>query len=209
VPTLRDTSDACPGGRVPTGAFTDVRAGDVHGAMVECLSWWGIGVGRPDRSYGPVEPVTRAQMATFLARVVTSAGVTLPADPPNAFDDDAGSVHERSVDQLAALGVVLGKGDRRFSPAAPVDRAAMASFLVRTVTLVTGERPARTGDVFVDDDRSTHEDAIDRAASLGLVLGTGQGRYAPLADVRRDQMASFLMRMADVFVESGHAAPPA
>src|SRR3546814_1431003 len=93
------------------------------------ISDWSSAVCSSD--LGPGMPVTRAQMASFIARLIEAAGGELPEDPPEAFDDDEGSVHEHSIDRLAAVGIVEGRSGRTFEPSAMVTRAQMASFLVR------------------------------------------------------------------------------
>lgn len=70
----------------------------------------------------------------------------------------------------------------------------MASFLARAIPLIDGAG----ANLFDDDDGSTHEDNIDRLATAGVTLGCGGTMYCPDADVRRDQMASFLARALDL-----------
>lgn len=52
-----------------------------------------------------------------------------------------------------------------------------------------------------------HRQAIDAAASAGLATGTGPATFSPSATVRRDQMATFVSRLLELFVRAG-AAPP-
>jgi hypothetical protein len=152
--------------------------------------------------------VTRGQMASFLASVVRASGIALP-DAPDAFADDAGSVHESNVNALAALRLVQGRADGSYGVDARVTRAQMASFLVRTTELVSGPVAPTDVDHFDDDDGDAHEQSIDAAASIGVAVGVGGRSYQPGQPVRREQMASFLVRLLDLFVESGHARPPA
>jgi hypothetical protein len=176
--------------------FSDVPEGNVHRRAIECLALFEVVLGRSDGTYAPAAAVTRAQLASFVARTIEAAGVTLPADPPDAFDDDNGSVHEATINQLAAAGVVNGKGGRRYAPAETVNRAQMATFLVNAYEAATGIPLRSSGDRFPDDDGNVHESSIDKAATAGITAGTGSG-YAPNGVVRRDAMASFLARLLD------------
>ena len=63
----------------------------------------------------------------------------------------------------------------------------MATFLARAFGY-----PAATGDYFVDDGASSHEDDINRIAEAGVAVACGTDRYCPDAPMRRDQMAAFL-----------------
>ena len=198
---------ACDQDFVPDAGFTDVTASNVHGSSIDCLAWYAVTGGTSPTSYGPAGAVTRAQMATFLARLVAEGGVDLPADAPDAFPDDEGNTHEANIDALAALGIVEGR-DGAFDPAGRVTRAQMASFIARAVEAVTGSLP-EAGDHFSDDDGNTHETNINALASLGVVDGRrnaeGAIEYLAGAHVTRAQMASFLTRALEVARRSGQA----
>ncbi len=182
---------ACPQGDVPEDGFVDVPDSNVHEPAVDCAAWRGLVAGTGSGTYSPGAPVTRAQMATFTARLLSPRSV-LPGSPPDAFDDDNGTTHEHAINQLAAVGLVTGTGARRYSPSAPVTRGRLASYLVKGYQRFFRVELPAAKDHFTDDERGVHENAVDTAASLQLVSGVGDGRYAPDAPVRRDQMARFL-----------------
>lgn len=199
---MRGIEHACPSGTTPTAAFVDL-AGSVHAGAVSCAAWWQIASGITAEMFAPDRSVTRGQLASFVARALEASGVVLPHDPPDAFSDDDSSVHRLRIDQLAALGVVQGRGDATFAPEAVVSRAEMATFLVRAHdTVVASPLPAGP-DRFSDDDGSVHEANIDRVAAAGLAAGTGTTTFAPSAPVLRGQMATFLSRTLDLLVETG------
>lgn len=201
-----DGADACPPGAVPPARFVDVPPASVHAAMIGCVVWWNVAQGRGDGTYVPAAPVSRAQMASFVSRLLTAAGQALPADPPHRFSDTARSVHRLAIDQLAALGVVAGRADGTYAPDLPVTRAQVASLLVRSHAARTGHALPDPGDFFADDGAVTQATDINAAAGAGLVAGTSPGIYRPAGAVHRDQMASFLARLLDRLVEDG-AAP--
>jgi hypothetical protein len=200
----RSIEGACPAG-VPDAGFTDIVSSQPHGTAIDCVAWWEITTGVSTGRYDPAGSVTRAQMATFVARLLERLGYPLPAAPADYFDDDGGSVHEGAVNQLAAIGVVRGKAPRWYAPDERVTRAQMATFLVRAVELATGQPMLGGPDAFGDDDGDTHEANIDRLVETGLALGVAPGRYAPNTDVRREQMATFIARVLDLGVELGLA----
>jgi hypothetical protein len=148
VPTLTGHRDvgatACPATRiherlpalrselarvVGTG-FRDVR-GDIHEQSVLRLRDTGITQGYPDGTFRPADPVTRGQMATFLAR----AGKLAPGDDVRFGDVGTDHVHRAGIGAAAAAGVAHGYPDGTFRPDADVNRGQMASFLVRGFSL--------------------------------------------------------------------------
>ena len=205
TPTAKTTEQACPADRVPEDGFADVPQDNVHESAIDCVAWWQIAAGNGGR-YAPLDGVTRAQMASFLARSILNSGGDLPAPRKDHFSDDNGTTHEDSINRLAAAGIVNGTAAGTYSPAAPVTRAQMATFLVRSVRYRTGQELSSSTDWF-HDDGGTHEPSINAAAGAGLATGTGGGAYSPGATVRRDQMASFLSRMLELYVEQGAPTP--
>jgi len=196
LPSPPDIADVCPpAGTQPT--FSDVLAGNVHSAAVECLAGLGVTQGIGDGRYAPADSVTRLQMASFTTRLLSAGGVTLPADPPDAFDDDAGTVHELAVNQLVALDVIrgdTGETGRTLYGTTVMKRDRMAAWMSRAYALIAGHAlPAAEEDYFSDDGQY-HEAEINRLAAAGVVQGTSTGVYSPRNAVRRDQMASYLAR---------------
>jgi spore germination protein YaaH len=163
--------------------FTDVRFNQfLHD--IRWLTESGITTGCGGGFFCPAQPVTRAQMASFLSRALA-----LPPPAGDHFDDDAGSPHEADINRVREAGISTGCGPRIFCPSQPVSRAQMASFLARALGL-----PDAGHDFFADDAGSPHEADINRLAAAGIATGCGAGTFCPGSPVTRDQMAAFLHR---------------
>lgn len=193
VAALAITAMASP---PPGGSFVD-DDGSVHEGAIEAIAAQGISRGcnpPTDNRYCPEDPVTRAQMATFMVKALD-----LPSTSVDAFDDDGGSVHESDIDRLAVAGIARGcnpPDNTEYCPDDPVTRGEMAAFLVRAF-----EYELSGGDRFVDDDGSVFESDIDRLGSAGITKGCdppNNRRFCPEQFVLRDQMAAFLMRALEL-----------
>ena len=151
-------------------------------------------------SSGPVRVVgggAQGQAASPATPLVRDLSDACPQSrvPEDGFADVAdGSVHESAVDCLAWWGITTPVGG--YAPGGAVTRGQMASFLRRVVERSGGNLPAG-GNAFSDDDGTTHEAAIDALAQAGLVGGFTDGSYRPSAPVTREQMATFLVRVAE------------
>lgn len=116
------------------------------------------------------------------------------------FDDvDEGSAHLDAISCAVHAGIARGVSEDppRFSPGSEVTRGQMASLLARTLRAAGGELPDGDEPVFSDTDGSVHEPAITALARAGVVEGVTEDRFEPRASVRRDQIATFLVRAAE------------
>ena len=123
-----------------TNRFADVSEVDVHLQSINRLAEAGIVLGGPggtsaDR-YGPTQPVTRAQMASFIARALAHLMGETPPSTNDHFSDDDGDVHEPNIDLVASLGVAVGVDGDRFDPGSAISRGQMAAFLVRSMAVL-------------------------------------------------------------------------
>ena len=163
--------------------FTDIDD-SIHWSSIAWIADQGITSGCGEGKFCPDGLVTRAQMATFLARALG-----LPPSTDDAFTDDGGSVHEENINRIAEAGITVGCSATRFCPSGIVTRAQMATFLSRAFDV-----PSSGTDFFTDDAGSQHEGAINRIAAAGITAGCADNRFCPVGLVTRAQMATFLRR---------------
>ncbi len=115
--------------------FLDVPANAFGASFIEQLYLDGITGGCGGNNYCPSQSVTRAQMAVFLLRARYGRSY-LPPAPTGRFAD-VSTAHWAAgwIERLAAEGITGGCGGGNYCPEAPVTRAQMAVFLVRTFGL--------------------------------------------------------------------------
>lgn len=196
----------CRPDRLEPADFPDVTSTDVHRVGIDCLAAERIAAGRADGTFGPDAPVTREQLATFLARILETYQIAVDAPPAGFSDVDPGSVHAPAIDVLSDLGIVLGDEQGRFRPRHTVTRGQMASLLVRTHAELTGTAHEPSRSWFHDTADSVHAAGIDRGRDLGIIRGVTRVSFDPEAPTRRGQMASFLARTLDALEREGEGA---
>jgi hypothetical protein len=115
-------------GRIPNSSVDHFRDDDTsqHEADINAIATAGVTGGCDTGRYCPRSSITREQMASFLVRALR-----LPNSSVDAFTDDESSMHEASINALAAAGITGGCSADRFCPRATVTRAQMAAFLHR------------------------------------------------------------------------------
>jgi hypothetical protein len=113
----------------------------------------------------------------------------------SAFADTKGNTHEQNIAALYARGITRGcdSANLYYCPRDAVTRQQMAAFMVRSLGLTDANHPG-----FRDvTPGSTFDQDIRRLARAGITRGCNppaNDRFCPRDSVRRDQMASFLIR---------------
>ncbi len=186
---VRDGSPASPPPPPPPPAYPVmlVFRDLLYSKYVGSIQWiydQKITNGCTDSRYCPVSPVTRGQMASFLARTMN-----LPVATKDYFNDDNGQTHEADINRVAEAGITTGCAPGKYCRLASVTRAQMAGFLTRALDL-----PVATKDYFTDDNGNSLEGAINRMAEAGITGGCSTGKFCPGVAVTREQMAAFLLR---------------
>jgi hypothetical protein len=201
----QETDAACD--QVAPKSFPDVPADPPHGRNIGCVAGFGIALGNTDGRYHPFDDVRRDQMASFLARTLEVAGVDLPDDPDASWPDVTSGPHKLAIEQLTDLGIIQGRAGN-YAPLDEVTRGQMASFLIRSLRVVLDREMAAPPAPFTDTAGSPHRANIDIAHDLGIAAGRTATTFEPNADVRRDQMASFIARSLQVLVDEGVELTP-
>lgn len=211
LPPAQNTTSFCTNTPPGFGGFTDTGT-TIHRRPIECMAFASVAAGKAPGRFAPGDPVTRGQMASFIARAIDVANElelvplpSLPSSPPDRFADDDNDVHEANIDRLAAANIVSGTSASSFSPGSPVTRAQMATFINNAQTFLSGGAATFTAreDYFVDDNTSPHQANINGIASVGITQGLDRVSYGPSANVERANMATFIARYLAVLHAAG------
>ncbi|MDI4648468.1 S-layer homology domain-containing protein [Cohnella hashimotonis] len=152
----------------------------------------GIVSGYPDGTFRPNLPVTRAEFALLLDRVLA-----LPGGNTSNFADqnDIPAWASDAVTAVAAASIVSGYPDRSFRPDAHLSRIETAALIARAARL-SATNTQRTS---FSDDPAIAEWAlpyINAAFEAGLVQGQSLNRFNPLAPITRAEAVVLLARLA-------------
>jgi len=117
--------------------FSDVAEGTWYTDAVKWAAANGIVSGLGEGRFGPMEDVTREQLATILNNYANFAKMDLPATggyPGFADGKDIASYAKAAVERLSKAGIVGGKPGNNFDPRGNATRAEVASMLARLTT---------------------------------------------------------------------------
>ena len=202
---------ACVAPATEPAGFEDT-VGSFAEDAINCLGHYGITQGRTATTFAPADSVLRWQMALFLARAASAAGIVLENPATDQGFTDVGAVSDEArnaINGLAKEGIMTGSGTV-FSPNAAVTRGSMAVILdaflskarpgpgafgagdVDAYSEVTSDSQAVFGDV--NTVSLTTYNAIFRIYEVGVTQGIGDHQYGPDRNVTRAQMAAFIMR---------------
>ncbi len=107
---------------------------------------------------------------------------------------------EQDINCVTDYGIATGRQPNDFDREFNVTRRQMAQFVYREALLGGVQFDTTTDPGYSDDNDITGEarDAIWGLTNEGVVQGVGGGRFNPNGEVRRDQMATFLVGLADI-----------
>jgi hypothetical protein len=197
----RDTSAVCEDRDGDPG--NDI-GGHTHEASIRCVAGYEIALGYRDGRFGPNDTITRAQMASFIGRSLSSAGA-IPRGielQGGSFTDTRGNTHEVMIELISTLGIAQGRSDGSYGPGQDVNRGQMAAFLTRLIdhahnhALDGSHPPAPTSTAFPDTGGNTFATQVEQLREAGIFLGDRDGNANPNQAVTRGQMASFIARTA-------------
>ncbi len=139
--------------------FPDVADGRWSAGAIAAMASAGILKGRPDGSFAPERPVTRAEFAAIAARFDSEA-----YSGPDLFTDISGHWAAAEINRAGQRGWVRGTPDGLYEPDRPITRAEAAALINRVL-----ERAPETADDLLPGMR-TFPDNLDPAAWFYLDL---------------------------------------
>ncbi|WP_439875172.1 N-acetylmuramoyl-L-alanine amidase [Bacillus mycoides] len=147
--------------------------------------------GKPDGTFSPSEAVDKGSAAKILAVVLG-----LPIDPKAkpSFKDSQDHWAAPYIAAVEKAGAISGDGTGKFNPSSQINRASMASMLVKAYSLdkkIIGELPTQ----FKDLEPHWGKKQANILVALGISMGTGNG-WKPDGTVTRAEAAQFIA-MAD------------
>ncbi|MDR3121242.1 MAG: S-layer homology domain-containing protein, partial [Clostridiales bacterium] len=137
----------------------------------------------------PDEPVTRAETATVIFRVLLAGNKNEPVDNPFS-DVPEDEWYAQPIKYLASIGILKGDPEGTFRPDALITRAEFAA-------IISGfHMSADAGDNrFADTEGHWAADYINGAAAKGWVSGYPDGTFQPENRLTRAEIVTAVNRM--------------
>lgn len=149
-------------------------------------------VGYTDGTFGPERNMTRAEVTTMFARLLTEQ---IEADKTysNTFSDvPKGYWAANYIGYMQQFGIITGYSDGSFRPDAPVTRAEFAAIASRFEKLTEGSKS------FTDvTDTYWAARYINFAATRGWVTGYSDGTFKPENTITRAEVAAVTCRLLE------------
>lgn len=174
--------------------FIDVHEGWSK-APILAVSEKGWMIGTRDFYFEPDKPLTRAQAATLLVRVLELEGGN--GSSFSGFTDVPASHWANSYIRLAAQhNLMTGRGNQRFAPDEFLTREEMAVLLTRLLKLSPSNGANSS---FKDVDPSGWSSPyISTVAENGIFKGYEDSTFRPKTMISREQMAALLDRIKNM-----------
>lgn len=147
--------------------------------------------GYPDGRVGPLNNITRAEVAAIFYRLLRKDIRMESQTTENSFDDvPADAWYVTEVSTLARLGVFVGRTTDVFAPDAPITRAEFATVCARF-----DQSGAAEDRDFSDIGGHWAEQYIRQASALGWVQGYPDGTFGPDRPITRAEAVTMINRV--------------
>jgi fibronectin type 3 domain-containing protein len=160
-----------------------------------------IALGASDREFLPDQAVTRAEFAALVTRSLGLAGDASAASSKVAGFSDLSEKewYFSAVKAAADAGIVSGYEDGAFQPYRKITRQEMAVMIHRAMMFAGYKQDGVQGDAVPFEDegelQAWSKEAVSVMASMQIVNGVGQDRFAPDETATRAQSSAILYRM--------------
>ena len=155
-------------------------------------------VGYTDGTVRPLNNISRAEVATIFFRLLNEDIREENLTTSNTFADvNEGMWCNTAISTMAKLGIVKGRSQEHFDPDAPITRAEFAAIFARFDT------SKRYGDSdFTDIAGHWAEAEIERAATLGWIIGYTDSTFRPENYITRAEAMTMINRVLNRLPES-------
>ncbi|MCI5499024.1 MAG: S-layer homology domain-containing protein [Clostridiales bacterium] len=168
----------------------DMLNGEDHFAYV---------IGYGDGTVHPGADISRAEVATIFFRLLKPEirdGNLTDASP--FADVSQGMWCNKAIATMAKLGIVKGRTAETFAPSAPITRAEFAAICARFDTGMT-----QGSSNFTDLAGHWAKEEIERAVSLGWIMGYADGTFRPDNPITRAEAMTMINRVLCRIPEDG------
>jgi hypothetical protein len=174
----------------PSSWFLDVVNEDWYFDAVQFLRREGLAVGFDRSLYKPQQLVTRAELATFIGRMLeveTDSKTTPFTDVPEE------SFATPYISGLVERGIIKGYPDNTYRPGQPITRGEVATLIARTLDII--EDSIKT-QVFSDlNEKAFYYEAVQLLTGTGAIEGYPDNTFRPTNSATRAEVAVILYRL--------------
>lgn len=196
VTALNSSGNALTTNIVDTAAndaalFSDVAATAWYGSAVSYVENQAIMVGTSDNTFAPEAELTRGQAAVVLANLA-NADLTNCDIANTPFEDvSENAYYAKAIAWCYENGVTAGTGDNTFSPDSPATREQICTLICN---LYGDKYPQADSCNFKDFDKVSDyaKGSVAALANAGVIVGTGDGYFAPQQIITRAQLAQIV-----------------
>lgn len=150
--------------------------------------------GYPDGTFRPSKAITRAELATIVARIQGSSakGEPLPIQAQGYPDVTPGYWAEEAIAHMQRTGLMLGDNNGLFRPEDAITRGELASIAARLLSKSAGA--AQSGG-YSDTREHWAFDAIEKVSRAGILQGYPDGSFQPDNPLNRAEAVKVLNRL--------------
>lgn len=174
--------------------FRDIASNHWASEVIKDMAARHVVNGLPDGSFAPDKPISRAEFASMLTRMLR-----LTAGNDAVFTDVSDDIwYAKDIAAAVKAGIIHGSGDGRFHPEQAVTREEMTVMLLNAFVAAGGKKPGNSTDTAFKDQSVISkwaQQAVRDAVGMGLLQGSGGGKFNPAQETKRSESAQALANL--------------
>ncbi len=179
--------------------FQDVQNWNAVSKAIYALTNQGIAGGCQPGLFCPDKPVTRAEAAVFLGKVMQGVNYQPPAPAQDGYQDIAGDARKPWISLLLEKGIMQTCRNDAFCPDAKISRGAFAKLLLKAKYGARYHPPKIGQGRFKDvPDDSPLAPWIEAIAAEGITTGCATQKFCPEKALTRGDAALWLVQAFDI-----------
>lgn len=181
-------------------SFNDVDNSDWYAIYVYALYQKDVVSGMTSTTFGPKQPLTRAQLVTMLAYNETKDTLETYRSANKFSDIKSDQWYAPYVNWAASVGFVAGYKEGTFLPNRSVTRAEAATMIVQYAKRTDGVNIEKVNEptAFSDEIPKWAEPYISEAQQAGLFTGYPNGTFLPDKTMTRGEASAVLCRLFEI-----------
>lgn len=180
------------------GVFNDVKSTHWAYEHISFVNEKGFMIGKGENKFKPEDPLTRAEIATIISRIVEDKNIEIKQEIGgiDGFLDVSNHWAENEIIKLRHLNIIKGYENNEFKPDNEVTRAEACAIITRVLEYINRVEWGSNSRKYLDlDSKHWAYSEIVKLSGVGIINGYDNGNFGPELPIKRAEFAKIIQKI--------------